>query len=50
MEQTQLIGHRQALAVADIDEAIGLLPSAYDRNSKFLMSKKTFYNQCQWIN
>ena len=32
-----------ALAVADIDEAIGLLPSAYDRNSKFLMSKKTFY-------
>lgn len=32
-----------ALAVADIDEAIGLLPAAYDRNSKFLMSKKTFY-------
>ena len=29
---------------ADIDQAIGLLPAAYDRNAKFLMSKKTFFN------
>lgn len=33
-----------ALGVVDLDEAIGVLPAAYDRNSKFLMSKKTFYN------
>jgi HK97 family phage major capsid protein len=32
-----------ALGSADIDEAIGLLPAAYDGNAKFLMSKKTFY-------
>lgn len=32
------------LAVEDLDKAIGLLPAAYDRESKFLMSKKTFYN------
>ena len=32
-----------ALGVADLDEAIGLLPAAYDSNSKFLMSKKTFF-------
>ena len=32
-----------ALAVADLDSAIGLLPAAYDKESKFLMSKKTFY-------
>jgi len=31
------------LAVDDLDKAIGLLPAAYDRESKFLMSKKTFY-------
>lgn len=32
-----------ALAVTDLDSAIGLLPAAYDSESKFLMSKKTFY-------
>ena len=32
-----------ALAVKDLDAAIGLLPAKYDRDSKFLMSKKTFY-------
>ena len=32
-----------ALADEDINEAIGLLPAAYDGNAKFLMSKKTFY-------
>ncbi len=32
-----------ALAVDDLDNAIGLLPAAYDREAKFLMSKKTFY-------
>lgn len=32
------------LAVTDLDKAIGLIPAAYDRESKFLMSKKTFYN------
>jgi HK97 family phage major capsid protein len=32
-----------ALGSGDIDEAIGLLPAAYDGNAKFLMSKKTFY-------
>lgn len=31
------------LAVTDLDKAIGLLPAAYDKESKFLMSKKTFY-------
>ena len=34
---------RDKLAVDDLDKAIGLLPAAYDRESKFLMSKKTFY-------
>lgn len=33
-----------SLADDDIDQAIGLLPAAYDRNAKFLMSKKTFFN------
>lgn len=32
-----------ALALANIDSAIGLIPAAYDRESKFLMSKKTFF-------
>lgn len=32
-----------ALDVDDIDKAIGLLPAKYDRDSKFVMSKKTFY-------
>lgn len=32
-----------ALAVVDLDAAIGLLPAKYDRDSKFVMSKKTFY-------
>jgi HK97 family phage major capsid protein len=32
-----------ALALADIDTAIGNVPAAYDRESKFLMSKKTFF-------
>jgi HK97 family phage major capsid protein len=32
-----------ALAVVDLDNAIGLLPAAYDREARFLMSKKTFY-------
>lgn len=32
-----------ALGVADLDEAIGLIPAAYDKTSKFLMSKKTFF-------
>ena len=32
-----------ALAVKDLDTAAGLLPAAYDRESKYLMSKKTFY-------
>lgn len=32
-----------ALAVIDLDAAIGLLPAKYDRESKFVMSKKTFY-------
>lgn len=31
------------LALADLDKAIGLIPAAYDRESKFLMSKKTFF-------
>ena len=35
-----------ALGIADIDEAIGMLPAAYDSNAKFLMSKKTFYTSC----
>lgn len=33
-----------ALDVGDIDQAIGLLPAAYDNEAKFLMSKTTFYN------
>lgn len=33
-----------SLADDDIDQAIGLLPAAYDKNAKFLMSKKTFFN------
>ncbi len=33
-----------ALALADIDKAIGLLPAAYDREAKFVMSKRTFFN------
>jgi HK97 family phage major capsid protein len=32
-----------ALGTGDIDEAIGMLPAVYDRNAKFLMSKKTFF-------
>ena len=32
-----------ALAVADIDKAISLIPAAYDAAAKFVMSKKTFY-------
>ena len=32
-----------ALDVANLDAAIGLLPAKYDRDSKFVMSKKTFY-------
>lgn len=32
-----------ALASVDLDKAIGLLPAAYDKNAKFLMSKKTFF-------
>lgn len=32
-----------SLDVVDIDNAIGLVPAAYDGESKFLMSKKTFY-------
>ena len=32
-----------SLGTGDIDKAIGLLPAAYDRNAKFLMSKKTFF-------
>lgn len=32
-----------ALDVKDIDNAIGLIPARYDRDAKFLMSKKTFY-------
>ena len=32
-----------SLGTVDIDEAIGMLPAAYDRNAKFLMSKKTFF-------
>jgi HK97 family phage major capsid protein len=32
-----------ALDVDDLDAAIGLLPAKYDRDSKFVMSKKTFY-------
>lgn len=32
-----------ALAVVDLDEAIGLLPAKYDGNAKFLCSKKTFF-------
>ena len=31
------------LGVKDLDAAAGLLPAAYDRESKYLMSKKTFY-------
>ena len=31
------------LAVTDLDNAVGLLPARYDKDSKFLMSKKTFY-------
>ncbi len=31
------------LALVDIDKAISLIPAAYDSNSKFLMSKKTFF-------
>lgn len=33
-----------ALGVGDLDKAIGLIPAAYDSESKFLMSKKTFFN------
>ena len=36
-------GANTTLAVADLDAAIGLLPAKYDRDSKFVMSKKTFY-------
>jgi HK97 family phage major capsid protein len=33
------------LAYSDITSLIGLLPSAFDRNAKFVMSKGTFYTQ-----
>lgn len=36
-------GTGSILATKDIDGAIGLLPAAYDRNSKFLTSKKSFF-------
>ena len=32
-----------ALAVDDLDKAIGLIPAKYDQAAKFVMSKKTFY-------
>ncbi len=32
-----------ALAVVDLDKAIGLIPAKYDKAAKFVMSKKTFY-------
>lgn len=31
------------LIVTNLDTAIGLVPAAYDKDAKFLMSKKTFY-------
>ena len=37
-------GASTTLDVADLDAAIGLIPAAYDKDAKFLMSKKTFYN------
>ena len=33
------------LAYSDLTTLIGLLPSAFDRNAKFLMRKSTFYQQ-----
>ena len=33
-----------ALKLTDVTTLIGLLPSGYDRNGKFLMSKKTLFN------
>lgn len=36
-------GSNDVFTVANIDSLIGLVPAAYDRESKFLMSKKTFY-------
>lgn len=36
-------GSNDAFTVANIDSLIGLIPAAYDGNSKFLMSKKTFF-------
>jgi HK97 family phage major capsid protein len=36
-------GGSNALQVADLDKAVGLIPAAYDRESKWLMSKKTFF-------
>ena len=33
-----------SLDVGDIDKAIGILPAKYDKDAKFLMSKKTFFN------
>lgn len=36
-------GGSNALQVADLDKAVGLIPAAYDRESKWLTSKKTFF-------
>lgn len=36
-------GGSNALQVTDLDKAVGFIPAAYDRESKWLMSKKTFY-------
>lgn len=38
-----------ALDLGDIDQAIGNIPAAYDRGAKFLMSKKTFFQDVSSI-
>lgn len=38
-----------SLAAADIHEGIGYLPGGYDRNAKFLMSKKTLWGNVMGI-
>lgn len=38
-----------ALDLGDLDQAIGNIPAAYDRGAKFLMSKKTFFQDVSGI-
>ena len=42
--ETAVDWDNSALDVGDLDKAIGILPAKYDKDAKFLMSKKTFFN------